>query len=145
MIPEYLNKVNSDWKAIECANILEACHPTHAERLWLVGFLKFAGYSMIEILDIIYGHNHWVDYDERTTGYQVASVFHQRPQHTQNHSKPGSRKWDLSPLEVLKIRYQRSVALSRQLCEENKNNIIFPHIERLSNPEFNPSTVFLRK
>jgi hypothetical protein len=84
--PEYLNKVKSDKKALEISGILEACHPTHAQRLFLVGFSKFCNYSMTDVLDIIREHNHWCDYSERITAYQVASVYHQRPQHTQNHS-----------------------------------------------------------
>jgi hypothetical protein len=57
--PLYLNKVNSDKKAIELAAVLEACRPTHAERLWLVGFLKFCKYSMPEVIDIIQEHCQW--------------------------------------------------------------------------------------
>ena len=144
-LPLFLNKINSDKKAIECANTLEACHPTHAQRLWLAGFLKFCGYSMAEVLDIIREQCHWSDYNERITAQQVASVFHQRPQRTQNHCNTRPRKWDLSPLDVLKIRYQRSVTLSGILCEENKSNTTFPHPERLVDSKFNPSAEFLKK
>lgn len=145
-VPLYLNKVQSDKKALELAGILEACHPTHAQRLFLVGFLKFCNYSMAEVLNIICDHNHWCDYNERITGYQVATVFHQRPQRTQNHSAPRPRKWSLSATEVLRIKYQRSVSLNKILCEENKSNITFPHPERLAGGgEFNPSAEFLRK
>jgi hypothetical protein len=49
MIPEYLNKVKSDKKALEISGILKACRPTHPQRLWLVGFLKFAGYQTADI------------------------------------------------------------------------------------------------
>jgi len=144
-VPLYLNKINSDKKAIECANILEAMHSTHAQRLWLCGFMKFCGYSMPEVINIISKYCRWVDYDARTTAYQVSSIYHQRPAITQNHSSPRPRKWSLSPLEVLKIRYQRSVTLSNILCEENKHKNIFPHSERLSCSDFNPSAEFLRK
>ena len=78
MIPEYLNKINSDKKALEVAAILVACHPTHAQRLWLVGFLKFCGYSMPEVLDIIREHCHWSDYNDRVTSYQIGTIFRQR-------------------------------------------------------------------
>jgi len=146
MIPEYLNKINSDKKAMECADILEAGHPTHSERLWLVGFLKFCRYTMIEVIDIIREHAQWADYNEQKTSYQVGTVYHQRPQRTQNKITRRVRKWDLTPLEVLKIRYQHSIALSRCLCEELRDkNICFPHPERLSSPEFNPSAKFLEK
>jgi hypothetical protein len=144
MIPEYLNKINSDKKAIECANILDAIRPTHSERLWLVGFLKFCGYSMIEVIDLIEEYAQWADYNERTTAYQVGSIFGRYPQRTMNHATPRVRKWDLTPLEILKIRRQKSIALSKTLCEE-ANTPVFPHPNRLNNPEFNPSAEFLRK
>lgn len=146
-IPLFLNKVLSDLKALEVAAILDACHPMHSERLWLCGFLKFCGYSMTEVLDIIREHAQWTDYNERTTAYQVGTVFHLRPQRTQNHHStitPKTRKWDLTPVEVLRIKYQRSVTLSKQLSEEQQQ-MKFAHPERLACPEFNPSAEFLRK
>jgi hypothetical protein len=142
MIPEYLNKINSDKKAIECADILEAGHPTHSERLWLVGFLKFCGYSMIEVTDLIQEHAQWADYNGRTTTYHVGTVFHQRPQRTQSQITQKPRKWDLTPVEVLRIRRQKSIGLSKLLCEEN-NIIPFPHPERLGH--FNSWSEFLKK
>lgn len=142
-VPEYLNKVKSDKKTLEVAAILDPPHPTHAQRLWLVGFLKFCGYSMVEVLDIIREHAQWSDYDERTTAQQVASVFHQRPQRTQNHQIRQVHKWDLTPVEVLRIRRQKSIDLSKLLCEENKSNIPFQHPERLGN--FNSWSEFLQK
>ena len=142
MIPEYLNKINSDKKALECANILEAVRPSHSERLWLVGFLKFAGYSMEAVLDIIQEHCQWSDYNGRVTAYQVATVFHQRPQRTQNHCNRKARKWDLSPVEILRIRRQHSIILSKILCEES-NTVVFPHPERLEN--FNSWAEFVKK
>ena len=142
--PLYLNKINSDKKAIECANILEAGHPTHSERLWLCGFLKFCGYSMAEVLDIILEHAQWADYNERQTAYQVGTIFGRCPQRTQNHAPARARKWDLSPVEVLRIRRQKSINLSKRLCEEHKQPP-FPHPERLVSSEFNPTAEFLRK
>jgi hypothetical protein len=144
MIPEYLNKVSSDKKALEVAAILDTCHPTHSERLWLCGFLKYVGYSMDEVTGIISEHCQWSDYSECTTAYQVGTIFHQRPQRTQNHSAPRPKKWALSDLEILRIRFQRSVALSKILCEEH-TAIEFAHPERLADPEFNPSAEFLQK
>lgn len=142
MIPLYLNKINSDKKAIECAAILDAYHPTHSERLWLCGFLKFCGYSMPEVRDIIREHAQWADYDERITAYQVGTVFHQRPQRTQKQITRKPRKWDLAPVEVLRIKRQKSISLSKQLCEES-HAIEFPHPERLEN--FNSWSEFLKK
>lgn len=140
--PEYLNKVKSDKKALEAAAILDPPHPTHAQRLWLAGFLKFCGYSMIEVLDIIHEHAQWADYDERITAQQVASVFHQRPRRTQSQITRKIRKWDLTPVEVLRIRRQKSIRLCKLLCEESKA-IEFPHPERVQ--EFNSWAEFLRK
>lgn len=142
MIPEYLNKVNSDKKAIDCESILHAVRPTHPQRLWLVGFLKFCGYSMTEVLDIIRDHCEWSDYKEQTTAYQVGTVFHQRPQRTQSRQTRQVRKWELTPVEVLRIRRQKSIALSKLLCEESTPKI-FPHPERLGN--FNSWAQFLQK
>jgi len=142
MIPLYLNKINSDKKAIECANILEAGHPTHSERLWLVGFLRYVGYTTIEVTDIIHDNCQWSDYNAAITSYQVGTVYHQKPQRTQNFSTPRPRKWDLSPLEVLKIRRQVSINLSKLLCEESPA-ISFPHPERLG--YFNSWSDFLKK
>lgn len=144
-LPLFLNKVNSDKKAIECANIFEASHPTHSERLWLVGFLKFCGYDMSEVLDIIREQCLWADYDERITSYQVSTVFRQRQVGTSCHkyrTTPRARKWDLSPVEVLRIRRQRSISLSTLLCEES-NAVAFPHPERIGN--FNSWAEYLRK
>jgi len=141
-VPEYLNKINSDKKAIECAAILEAGHPTHAERLWLVGFMKFCSYTMIEVLDIVHQHCQWADYNERLTAYQVGTIFGRYPQSTMNHAAPRVRKWDLRPVEVLRIKRQKSIALSKMLCEES-NAISFPHPERIGN--FNSWAEYLRK
>ena len=141
-VPLYLNKINSDKKAIECANILEAGHPTHSERLWLVGFLKFCGYSMAEDLDIIREHSEWADFNDRITSYQVGTVYHQQPQRTQNHNIIRARKWDLTPIEVLNIRRQKSIGLSKLLCEES-SAIKFPHPERVGH--FNSWAEFLQK
>jgi hypothetical protein len=142
MIPEYLNKVNSDKKALECAAILEAGHPTHSERLWLVGFLKFCGYTMPEVLGIIREQCQWADYNDRVTSYQVGTIFHQQPQRTQSQISRKPRKWDLTPVEVLRIRRQHSISLSKVLCEES-NVIEFAHPERLGN--FNSWAEFLQK
>jgi hypothetical protein len=141
-VPIYLNKVNSDPKAIACAEILEACRPTHAQRLWLVGFLKFCGYDMSEVLGIIREQCQWADYNERVTAYQVGTIFHQRPQRTKSHQTRQVRKWDLTPVEILRIRRQHSISLSKQLCEENEQ-IPFPHPEQLG--YFNSWAEFVQK
>ena len=142
--PLYLNKIYSDKKAIELQDILVAIHPTHSERLYLVGFLKHVGYSMDEVLDIIREHAQWNDYNSRLTEYQVGTVFHQHPQRTQNHVTSKIRKWDLSPVEVLRIKRQKSISLSKLLCEESKNKNIFPHPERLG-IDAGPTAAYLKK
>jgi len=142
MIPLYLNKINSDKKAIECAGVLDASHPTHSERLWLVGFLRYVGYTTIEVTDIIHDNCQWSDYNAAITSYQVGTVYHQKPQRTQNHSIRKTRKWDLSPVEVLRIRRQASINLSKLLCEESPA-VSFPHSERLGH--FNSWSEFLKK
>ena len=142
LVPLFLNKVKSDKKALEVAAILDAFHPIHSERLWLCGFLKFCGYSMTEVQDLIREHSQWADYDERITAYQVGTIFHQRPQRIQNHQSHQTRKWDLTPVEVLRIKRQKSISLSKLLCEES-NAIEFPHPERLGN--FNSWGEYLRK
>jgi hypothetical protein len=142
--PLFLNKIWSDKKAIECAAILDAGHPTHAQRLWLVGFLKFAGYSMADVLDLIREHCEWRDYNDQITRYQVGTVFRQRPQLTQSQVTRKVRKWDLSPVEVLRIRRQRAINLSKLLREESRGHE-FPHPERLICADFNPSASFLQK
>ena len=75
MIPEYLNKVNSDKKAIVCGILLGKEHPTPSELLWLIKFLKFVGYSKSEIQGIIREHARWSDYSGRVASRQVEKVF----------------------------------------------------------------------
>jgi len=142
LLPFFLNKIYSDKKAIEILNILDAIRPTHNERLWMTSFLRYAGYSMDEVLGIIREHAQWADYNERITSYQVGTIYHKQPQRTQGttHRKP--RKFDLTPVEVLRIRRQASINLSKLLCEES-NSISFPHPERLGH--FNSWSEFLRK
>lgn len=53
-------------------------HPSHQERLWLVGFLEYAGYSIADIIGIIHKQNHWEDYNREYTNYQVAVTLGSR-------------------------------------------------------------------
>jgi len=59
----------------EVLNILEKEEPTHYERLWVVGYLKWLGFTADEIMEIIDNHNNWLDYDRNITWYQICSVF----------------------------------------------------------------------
>ena len=101
---------------------------------------------MPEVLGIIREHAQWADYKPRTTAYQVGTIFRHRQVGTHNHkyrTTPRVRKWDLTPIEVLRIRRQISISLSNLLCEEDPME--FPHPERLVSSEFNPTAEFLRK
>ena len=58
-----------------------------------MGFLKYAGYSYNEVLDIIDNHCEWSDYDSDFTAYQVATIYKQ-PHRNSSSSKRRARKWD---------------------------------------------------
>jgi len=83
-----LLKVVSFDKQTDLLNILHSDNPSHSQRLWLVGFLKFVGYSQEEICDIIHHGASWGDYDANMCFNQVRSVF-------KNHSTTNS-KTDIS-------------------------------------------------
>jgi hypothetical protein len=70
-----LLKVKSFEKQQELYNILHSEDPDHYSRLWLAGFLKFCGYSIDEICNIIHDEACWSDYDRQVTWCQVKSVF----------------------------------------------------------------------
>ncbi len=73
-----LSKVISFEKRQELYNILHSEDPDHYSRLWLVGFLKFCGYSIGEICAIIHHEACWANYDTRMTWCQVNSAFRSR-------------------------------------------------------------------
>ena len=72
--PGSLLTVRSAAKRARIMEILRAVHPTHSERLWLVGFLRFCGMSTAKILRVIDEANHWGDYDSAVTRKHVRSV-----------------------------------------------------------------------
>lgn len=109
----YLHKIQSIKKQLQIFDILQALHPTHAERLWLVGFLKYTGHSYNEVIGIIDQHGEWDDYNAKVTAYQVATIFKQPHRKTNGDSKRRARKWDLTPLEEYKIKYARSMEAHR--------------------------------
>jgi hypothetical protein len=117
--PASLSLIRSDRKRAEVLEILHAANPTHAERLWFAGFLKFAGYTCEEVCEIIHQGCEWVDYDPRTTAYQVASVFHQPhrssfgPRTTRRERKP-----ILSPLQSYRISCARTSEMNRRITAE---------------------------
>ena len=71
-----LTRVYSDRKRNDLYRILHAGNPRHNKRLWLAGFLKYAGYRMDEVEDIIARENGWSNYDPKRTREQLRSVFH---------------------------------------------------------------------
>ncbi|MCW3140639.1 MAG: hypothetical protein N2V72_00445 [Methanophagales archaeon] len=68
-------KIMPEKRYNEVLNILQKEEPTHYERLWLVGYLKWLGFNADEVMDIIDNHNNWLDYKRNITWYQICSVF----------------------------------------------------------------------
>jgi hypothetical protein len=56
-------------------DVLNSPDPAHNERVWLVGFLGYCGFSEREIIEIIRKLNKWRDYNGSITEYQVRSVL----------------------------------------------------------------------
>ena len=98
--PEGL-KIMPEKRYNEVLNILRKEKPTHYERLWVVGYLKWLGFDAEEVMDIIDNHNNWLDYDRNITWHQICSVFKIKTNmpHTMRHKKVHRReKIDLPPL-----------------------------------------------
>jgi len=70
-----MKRIYSKRKKQEVEAILRDFNPRHAQRLWLVGFLKFCGYGEREILNLIRLKNKWGDYNSEITEYQTLSIF----------------------------------------------------------------------
>lgn len=49
--------------------------PTHYERVWLVSYLKWIGFTAEQVMEIIEKHNNWLDYNPDYTWYQICSIF----------------------------------------------------------------------
>jgi len=71
-----LTRVYSEKKRRELYKILHHPNPRHNQRLWLAGFLKFAGYQFEEVEKIIALENSWTNYRPKKTHEQLSSVFH---------------------------------------------------------------------
>jgi len=71
-----LSKVFSDKKRNELYRILHNRNPPHNQRLWLAGFLKYAGYRMEDVQDIIAREGSWTNYEPEKTLEQLRSVYH---------------------------------------------------------------------
>ena len=134
----YLHKIYSIKKQLQIFDILQAIHPTHSERLWLAGFLKYAGYSYDETIKIIDEHCEWGDYNQDFTAYQVAKVFKQPPRNGNNTGKRRARKWDLLPTEEYRIKLARSAESHRELENWMQENGM-PVYDAAPELEFNPA------
>jgi len=141
----YVDKIRSIKKQLQVHDILMHFGPTHEERLWLVGFLKYVGYTQREVLNIVAEHCLWSDYNPDITGYQVATVFGQGHRSSSSHdnkSKRIKRKWDLSPVEVWRINLARTAEMDRRLTAWTKENDLpayeIPGTEEM---EFKPETL----
>ena len=64
-------KIFSPLMREEVDKVLHNVHPSHTQRLWLVGFLNACDYSLNEILHIISFENKWEDYDKDYCAYQI--------------------------------------------------------------------------
>jgi hypothetical protein len=73
-----IDRIISQAKRDDVLGILHSHHPPHAKRLWLVGFLKYAGYSEADIYIIIQDENNWDNFDQAYARYQISSVFRSR-------------------------------------------------------------------
>ena len=119
----YLDKIYSINKQLQIFDILQAIHPTHSERLWLAGFLKYSGHSYDETIKIIDEHCEWSDYNQDFTAYQVSKVFKQPHRISSNTStKRRVRKWDLLPTEEYRIKLARSTESHRELIKWMEEN-----------------------
>jgi hypothetical protein len=115
----WLFKVNSDAMRYKISEILSAVRPTHSERLWLVGFLKYVGYTEREVCNIIHTYAQWIRYDQQITAYQVAFVFKSRYHKSATPTlSPRRRKWNLRPVEVWRINCARTSEMNRRITTE---------------------------
>jgi len=57
-------------------DILEQCHPTHFDRLWLAGYLlnRF-GKDVALVWELVDRYNKWEDYNPSATYVQIKSVL----------------------------------------------------------------------
>lgn len=140
-----LSKIYSSRKQIEIFDILDGIRPTHNERIWMVSFLRYAGYSYDEVIDIIDNHCAWSDYDPQLTQYQVATIFHlPHRNNSTTSSKRRVRKWDLLPTEVYRIKLARSTESHRELQRWAKENGV-PIYDACPELPFNPALMEQQK
>ena len=71
-----LSRVFSDKKRNALYRTLHNRNPPHNQRLWLAGFLKYAGYRIEEVQDIIAREGSWTNFKPEKTLEQLRSVYH---------------------------------------------------------------------
>lgn len=115
-----LFKIRNFEKQQDVLNILHGEDPDHYSRLWMAGFLKYVGYSLEEICDIIDGEANWNDYDARKTWCHVQSVF----QEQRSNPAISSRLWERSrsggkpfPERVFHERIKAACAIAYTSCQ----------------------------
>lgn len=143
-IGQDLSKVYSSHKQIEIFDILNGIRPTHNERIWMVSFLRYAGYSYDEVVDIIDKHCAWSDYDPQLTQYQVSTIFKRSYRKGNNTSKPRARKWSLLPTEEYRIKLARSAESHRFFIKWAKENNV-PVYDAAPELPFNPALMEQQK
>ena len=127
-----LTKVRSFEKRQELFNTLHSEDPDHYSRLHLASFLKYVGYSLEEICDIIAKEASWSDYDHNMTYCQVRSVF--RDNHTiSSQGWEGGDGGNPFPRRVSPVCNERSVKREKhnrekyQSWEEYKTHLLTSH------------------
>jgi hypothetical protein len=141
----FLDRIYSTKKQTEIFGILQAIHPTHSERLWLSGFLKYVGYSYEEAFSIISEHCDWEDYSPAITAYQLASVYKQsHSTHNTTSQTHRVRKWQLNPTEVYRIQVARSVECHRELTRWMQENNI-PVYDAAPDLDFDATKMSMKK
>ena len=93
----------------EVMNILQKEEPTHYERLWVVGYLKWLGFTADEIMEIIDNHNNWLDYDRNITWYQICSVFKTKTNMAHTIKQRKGHKREKIDLPLLSERQQKEL------------------------------------
>lgn len=98
-----LSRVISSRKRQELLDVLHKPHPSHNQRLWLVGFLRYVGYSESEIRGIIHSENRWRNYVKQQTAVQVHSVTTRRPRAGHRGGTPPKMKNELTIYDLIEI------------------------------------------
>lgn len=130
-------------KEYELLDILRKPKPSHNQRLYLVGFLKYIGYSFNETCQIIKNHRQWSDYDENETQRNVKSIYYPNKNKKSEVPRPPpggggtshfvfvdpfNQKFFENAMEIA-IEYAPDLFSYRNLDFEPENNAIYRTIE----------------